>query len=61
MLLEWIGEHRKNVAFERAGQAIERAVDQVLEDPASRTADLGGKLGCKAFGERVAAALRKQS
>jgi hypothetical protein len=27
----------------------------VISDPASRTADLGGPLGTKAFGERVAA------
>jgi len=33
------------------------AVDRVLEDPQSRTADLGGPLGCMAFGERTAAAL----
>jgi 3-isopropylmalate dehydrogenase len=57
MLLQWMGEHHKKPALSKAGDAMEAAVDQVLADPASRTADLGGKLGCKAFGERVAKAL----
>jgi 3-isopropylmalate dehydrogenase len=34
---------------------IEAALDRAIADPATRTADLGGKLGTKAFGERVAA------
>jgi 3-isopropylmalate dehydrogenase len=37
---------------------MEAAVDRVLENPEFRTADLGGSLGCKAFGERVAEAVR---
>jgi isocitrate/isopropylmalate dehydrogenase len=57
MLLEWIGEKRKNKACAEAGVAIDRAVDSVLEKPEKRTADLGGKLGTRAFGEAVAAAL----
>jgi 3-isopropylmalate dehydrogenase len=36
---------------------MEKAVDKVLEDPASRTRDLGGPIGCKAFGSKVAQAL----
>ena len=43
--------------YERAASAMSAAIDRVLEDPASRTADLGGELGCKAFREKVAAAL----
>jgi 3-isopropylmalate dehydrogenase len=57
MLLGWIGEKRRLPAFERAAQAIDAAVDRVLEDPSSRTRDLGGPLGTKAFGERVVAAV----
>jgi 3-isopropylmalate dehydrogenase len=41
----------------QAAAAIQAAVDRTLENPEYRTADLGGKLGCKAFGERVAQAL----
>jgi 3-isopropylmalate dehydrogenase len=32
-------------------------VDKVLADPKKRTADLGGKVGTRAFGEAVAKAL----
>jgi 3-isopropylmalate dehydrogenase len=58
MMLQWIGEHRKNKAAMNAGNVIEATVDQVLTNPESRTADLGGALGCQAFGELVAEALR---
>ncbi|HTP98556.1 MAG TPA: isocitrate/isopropylmalate dehydrogenase family protein [Casimicrobiaceae bacterium] len=57
MLLKWLGEHHRNDAFNRAGHAIDAAVDGVLMDPASRTRDLGGTLGCKAFAGRVAEAV----
>jgi 3-isopropylmalate dehydrogenase len=57
MLLQWMGEHHKSDALWNAGAAMDAAVDHVLADPTSRTADLGGSLGCKAFGERVAAAV----
>ena len=57
MLLQWLGERHQNTAFTNAAAAIDRAVDQVLENPATRTADLGGTLGCKAFGAEVVRAL----
>jgi isocitrate/isopropylmalate dehydrogenase len=57
MLLEWLAEKRNNKACANAGQAISRAVDEVLSNPAKRTADLGGKLGTRAYGEAVAAQL----
>lgn len=57
MLLGWLAERHASEPLAQAAQAIERAVDAVLADPASRTADLGGTLGCRAFGERVAGAL----
>jgi len=57
MLLEWLGEKRKNKKFIQAAKAIDGAVDKVLAKPQTRTADLGGKLGTRAFGEAVAAAL----
>ena len=43
----------------RAAAAIDDALESVISDPASRTADLGGSLGTKAFGERVAAQLTR--
>ncbi len=57
MLLQWMGDHHKVEALAKAGSAMEAAVDQVLENPASRTRDIGGTIGCKAFGEQVAQAV----
>lgn len=61
MLLHWMGEHKNSPAISAAAAAIDAAVDEVLMDPSSRTADLGGLLGCAEFGRRVAsAAIRKE-
>ncbi|MFT3955804.1 MAG: isocitrate/isopropylmalate dehydrogenase family protein [Piscinibacter sp.] len=57
MLVQWMGERRRSAALQEAAHAIDAAVDHVLENPATRTADLGGALGCKAFGAAVAGAL----
>jgi 3-isopropylmalate dehydrogenase len=57
MLLRWMGGYHKNSALSDAGDAMEKAVDKVLEDQASRTRDLGGTIGCRAFGSKVAQAL----
>lgn len=54
MLLQWLGEHHGRSALNDAGRAMAAAVDTVLENPATRTADLGGTLGCQAFGAAVA-------
>jgi 3-isopropylmalate dehydrogenase len=59
MLLEWLAERRGLGACGRAGRAISDAVDAALADPATRTADLGGKLGTRAFGEAVARAVAR--
>ena len=58
MLLQWMGDHHRTPALSQAGDAMEKAVDAVLEDPATRTRDIGGTIGCKAFGERVAEAVQ---
>jgi 3-isopropylmalate dehydrogenase len=57
MLLEWVGEKKRMPACSEAGRAIDAAVDRVLSRKECRTADLGGKLGCRAFGAAVAGAL----
>jgi 3-isopropylmalate dehydrogenase len=57
MLLEWLAEKGKLAPHGEAGRAIHAAVDRVLAKPATRTADLGGKLGTSAFGEAVVKAL----
>ena len=58
MLLQWMGAHHRVESLVRAGAAMDAAVDRVLADPTSRTADLGGELGCQAFGEHVVKAVR---
>jgi 3-isopropylmalate dehydrogenase len=57
MLLEWLGARSGEVALRTAAKKIEAAVDATLEDPSTRTADLGGKLGTREFAKAVAARL----
>ena len=57
MLLDWIGERHGLPRFCEAAKAIDAAVDRVLRDPEARTADLGGRNGCVAFGSLVARAI----
>lgn len=57
MLIRWMGEHHGKSAFVEASDAMETAVDKVLENPQTRTPDLGGNFGCKAFGDEVAKVL----
>jgi len=57
MLLEWIAGRTGNSALATAAKKIEAAVDAVLKNPATRTADLGGKLGTREFSGAVAAQL----
>jgi 3-isopropylmalate dehydrogenase len=59
MLLGWIGGRGENPALEAAAHGIEAAVDEALKDPATRTADLGGKLGTQGFAQAVAAKLTR--
>jgi 3-isopropylmalate dehydrogenase len=58
MMLSWLGEQRGLPHFEAAGAEIERAVDEVLANPATRTRDLGGTTNTDAFGAFVAGAVR---
>lgn len=57
MLLGWIGEKRKLQKFVDAADAMDRAVDKVLENPSTRTRDLGGSTNTDAFGAEVARAI----
>jgi 3-isopropylmalate dehydrogenase len=58
MMLRWLGERHGKPAYTAAADEIDRALDEVLADPAGRTRDLGGGLGTKAFGARVAAGVK---
>jgi len=57
MLFEWIGRRKGIEALTRVARRIEAAVDAVLKNPATRTADLGGSLGTREFANAVAAKL----
>src|SRR3989454_5238518 len=57
MLLEWIAARRGSDAFAAAARSIDAAVDATLKNPATRTADLGGKIGTREFAEAVTAKL----
>ena len=59
MLLAWLGERRDDARLLHAAEGIERALDAAIAVPEWRTGDLGGPLGTKAFGEKVAGALEE--
>ncbi len=59
MLLAWIGDHHRLAAFREAGAAMQAAVEAVLANPETRTADVGGHLGTRAFSREVVAAVQK--
>jgi len=53
MLLDWIGQRKRDAACRAAAARIESAIDRVLADPARRTRDLGGPLGTAAFAQAM--------
>jgi 3-isopropylmalate dehydrogenase len=57
MLLGWLGRRHKSERLIAAERAVERAVDALVQDPATRTADLGGALGTRAFTSALCDAL----
>jgi 3-isopropylmalate dehydrogenase len=58
MLLGWLGERHGEQKLIEAQAAIESAVACLVADPATRTRDLGGALGTKAFGAALGEQLR---
>ena len=57
MLLEWLGSRRRNAALHKAAKSIDAAVDAALASASTRTADLGGSIGTRAFADAVIAFL----
>lgn len=57
MLLDWLAARRRRPDLAAAAGSISAAVDRTLANPATRTADLGGPLGTRAFTAAVTAAL----
>jgi 3-isopropylmalate dehydrogenase len=54
MLFDWLAARHQRSEFDQAAKAIEVAIDSSLQDAATRTSDLGGKLGTRAFGKHIA-------
>ena len=61
MLLGWLGRRHARAAFGDAERALETAVDALLLDPATRTRDLGGSLGTRAWTQALVAHLADRS
>lgn len=61
MLVSWLGERHEEQSLVDAAQAMERALDGALADPAARTADVGGQGNTTVFAERVVSALRSNA
>lgn len=59
MMVRWVGDKRGDAALRGAGDAMTAAVDVALADPATRTHDIGGTMGCKAFADAVVNAVTK--
>ncbi len=57
MLLEWLAMRHQRPEFDAAAKAIEAAIDAALQSPLTRTVDLGGKLGTKAYTAQIVGAL----
>lgn len=53
MMVRWVGDRQGVKAMQQAGDAMSAAVDLVLSNPATRTRDIGGSVGCKAFANAV--------
>jgi isocitrate/isopropylmalate dehydrogenase len=60
MLLDWRGQRDSNQALLAGAARIHRAIDRVLDNPATRTRDIGGTLGTDAFADAVCASLAKE-
>jgi len=57
MLMEWLGNRHGRPELIGTSATVRRALDRLLANPETRTADLGGRLGCAAFGQAVRTAV----
>jgi isocitrate/isopropylmalate dehydrogenase len=60
MLLDWRGRRDGNESLIAAGAHIAAAVDTVLDNPRTRTRDVGGQLETTAFTKVVCSAIRER-
>jgi len=61
MLLDWLGTRHSRPDLSQAAVCIDHALDAVLADPATRTGDLGGPLGTRAFSASVVAQIERSA
>jgi len=54
MLLDWLGRRDGSAALTRAANVLTTAVHAALDDPATRTRDVGGRLATAEFASAVA-------
>ena len=59
MLLDWLGDQSDSNVLREAARVIDDSVSATLADPATRTIDMGGVLGTRAFGEALVTAIEK--
>lgn len=60
MLLDWRGRRDGRADLIKAGEHIAAAIDRVLENPRTRTRDIGGELDTTAYTAAVCAAISEQ-
>ena len=53
MLLDWLAQRQGKEEWAKLLKLVEDSVDALLKSPESRTADLGGKLGTKAYTKQL--------
>jgi 3-isopropylmalate dehydrogenase len=53
LLLDWLSRKHQRADLGRAATLIDQAVKETVRNPKTRTADLGGSLGTRQFGEAV--------
>lgn len=53
MLMHWLGLRRGDARLSTVGSRIDAAIECALDNPATRTRDLGGSMGTQAFAEAV--------
>ena len=58
MLLGWLGRRHDQSRYAAAETTIDTIVNAMIEDPATRTRDLGGPLGTRAFTDAICARIR---
>ena len=57
LLLDWLGQRRREARPIAAARRIERAIEKVLGEGSVRTPDLGGRATTRALAEAIAAAV----